>query len=147
MVLKVCPRHSDEKVQDETVVGPSGYQGIRYRNPFFRNENGFFFGKHVSDSRMPQKKPKCGQIISFPQKHERNSLCVNKSGRNVNCKHYLACLHTAALANARDLGCKNCSFRIDDTYKMTIRDFTGLMRLYYDARDPEVSGVSKRKRK
>jgi len=90
---------------------------------------------------MPQKKPKCGQIISFPQKHERNSLYVKENVCNINCKHYLTCLDTAALANARDLGCENCSFRMDNTYKMTIRDFTGLMRLYYKVMDTEVSEV------
>ena len=87
------------------------------------------FGRQVSHSRMPQKKPK------------RSSLCGKENVRNVNCKHYLTCLHTAALANARDLGCENCSFRMDNTYKMTIRDFTGLMGLYYEVMDPEVSEV------
>lgn len=74
----------------------------------------------------------CGQITSFPQKHERNSPCVQENLRNVNCKHYLACLNAAAVANARDLDCENCRFRMDNSYKMTIWDFMGLMRLYYE---------------
>ena len=73
-----------------------------------------------------------GQITGFSQKHERDSLSVKDNGRNVNCKHYLACLDTAALAAARDLGCENCRFRKDKTYKMTIQDFMGLIRLYYE---------------
>ena len=78
------------------------------------------FARHVSHSRMPQKNAK------------RNSLCGKENFRNVNCKHYLTCLDTAALANARDLGCENCRFRMDNTYKMTTPDFMGLMRLYYE---------------
>jgi hypothetical protein len=90
------------------------------------------------------------QTISFwqqrKQKDARDSLGVKENVRNVNCKHYLTCLDTAALANARDLGCENCRFRMDNTYKMTIRDFTGLMQLYYEVRDPEVSEVIEKKK-
>jgi hypothetical protein len=73
-----------------------------------------------------------GQITGFPQKHEHESLSVEDNGRNINCKNYLACLETAALANARDLGCENCQLRNDKSYKMTIQDFMGLIRLYYE---------------
>jgi hypothetical protein len=80
-----------------------------------------------------------GQVISFPQKHERNSLCAKENVRNVNCKHYLTCLDAAALVNTRNLGCENCRFRTDNTYKMTVRDFKGLMRLYCEIMSPEVT--------
>ena len=93
------------------------------------------------------KEPKCGQIISLPQKYERDSLYVKENVRNVNCKHYLACLDTAALANASDLGCENCQFRTDKTYKMTAQDFMGLIRLYYEIRDPRFERLSKRRSK
>ena len=82
-----------------------------------------------------------GRVISFPQRHERNSLCVKENVRNVNCKHYVTCLGAAALVNAGDLGCGNCRFRIDNTYKMTMRDFKGLMRLYCEMMTPMVSKV------
>ena len=86
-----------------------------------------------------------GRVISFPQRHERNSLCVKEIVRNVNCKHYVTCLGAAALANAGDLGCGNCRFQVDNTYKMTMRDFKGLMRLYYEIMTPvsKVVGESK----
>jgi hypothetical protein len=73
-----------------------------------------------------------GEIKGYSQKHERDSASASDHVRNINCKHYLACLDTAALANARDLGCENCSSRMDNTYKMTIPDFMGLIRLYYE---------------
>ena len=82
-----------------------------------------------------------GRVISFPQKHDSSSLCVKENVRNVNCKHYLTCLDAAALVNAGDLGCGNCRFQTDNTYKMTVRDFKGLMRLYHVIMSPVVSKV------
>jgi len=77
-----------------------------------------------------------GRTKGYSPKHERDLPSVEDQVRNVDCKHYLACLEAAALANARDLGCKNCPSQMDNTYKMTIQDFIGLMRLYY-----EISGA------
>lgn len=79
------------------------------------------------------------RAITFPQRRQCNSLCGKANVRNINCKHYLTCLDAAALVNARDLGCENCGFRTDNTYKMTIRDFKGLMRLYCEIMSPAVT--------
>jgi hypothetical protein len=64
------------------------------------------------------------------RKDEAYSLPEEENLRNVNCRHYEACLNTAALANVRDLGCEDCLFKTDNTYKMTEGDFDGLLRLY-----------------
>jgi hypothetical protein len=64
------------------------------------------------------------------QKDEGHSLCENENLRNFNCRHYEACLDTAARTNARDLGCEHCLFKTDITYKMTEGDLEGLLRLY-----------------
>jgi len=64
------------------------------------------------------------------QKAEGGSLCEAENLRNVDCRHYEACIDTAARENAKDLGCQHCLFKADKSYKMTVRDLGGLLRLY-----------------
>jgi len=50
--------------------------------------------------------------------------------RNIDCRHYSACLRSAALKDLRDLPCESCQFEKDDTYRMTPQDVHGLVKLW-----------------
>lgn len=56
--------------------------------------------------------------------------------RNCNCKKYLKCLHKAAIADVW-LDCSKCNLRNDQSYKMTLYDFVGILslRLYMEDRE------------
>lgn len=49
--------------------------------------------------------------------------------RNINCRHYSACLGSAAVRDLRDLPCESCQFIDDNTYRMTPQDVHGLVKL------------------
>jgi hypothetical protein len=70
-------------------------------------------------------------IADITQTDEAKHFSDEPVTRNINCKHYSTCLETAARANDKELGCANCLFRHDNSYRMNDVDFSNLIKLYY----------------